>query len=48
MNLNLFETNKENLKYLFPDFAELNNECKYKKCTHTIEPDCAVQNAFEE
>jgi putative ribosome biogenesis GTPase RsgA len=21
--------------------------CKYKKCSHTIEPDCAVLEAFE-
>lgn len=48
MNLNLFETSKDNLKYLFSDFQELNNECKYKKCTHTMEPDCAVQKAFHE
>lgn len=48
MNLNLFEATKENLKYLFSDFAELNNECKYKKCTHTREPDCAVVQAFED
>lgn len=48
MNLNLFEVNKQNLKYLFRDFLELNNFCKYKKCTHTIEPDCAVIQAYED
>lgn len=47
VNLNLFEATKENLKYLFSDFTDLNNECKYKKCSHTIEPDCAVLEAFE-
>lgn len=48
MNLNLFEANRENLKYLFRDFLELNNFCKYKKCTHTIEPDCAIIQAHED
>ncbi|MCP4522672.1 MAG: ribosome small subunit-dependent GTPase A [Candidatus Gracilibacteria bacterium] len=48
MNLNLVEVNRQNLKYLFSDFLELNNECKYKKCTHIIEPDCAVQSAYVE
>lgn len=47
-NLNLFEVNRENLKFLFRDFLELNNFCKYKKCTHTIEPDCAVIQAYED
>jgi ribosome biogenesis GTPase len=48
MNLNLFEATKENLKYLFSDFTEFNPQCKYKKCTHTREPGCAVVQAFED
>lgn len=31
---------------LFPDVEELALQCKFSGCTHTVEPQCAVQNAL--
>jgi ribosome biogenesis GTPase len=39
---------KFNLKNLFPEFLEYKWKCKYSKCIHNIEPDCAVKKALEE
>jgi ribosome biogenesis GTPase / thiamine phosphate phosphatase len=42
----LFEVNPESLDICFPEFRELIGECKYTtSCTHTHEPDCALQDA---
>lgn len=32
----------------FADIDELSGLCKFRNCTHTSEPDCAVQNAIRE
>jgi len=34
------------LMYYYPEFILLQNECKYKSCTHIAEPDCAVKEAL--
>lgn len=31
----------------FPDIEELASQCKFRNCTHTNEPRCAIQNALE-
>jgi len=36
------------LSRYFPEIAQYASQCKYKKCTHTHEPDCAVKIALEE
>jgi len=36
-----------NLPKAFEDIAELAVKCKYKDCSHTTEPDCAVKRAIE-
>ncbi len=36
-----------NLSKAFEDVAELATQCKYKDCSHTAEPDCAVRSAIE-
>lgn len=38
---------KEDLKYLFPEFEEYNNQCKFNNCVHFKEPGCAVKLALE-
>jgi ribosome biogenesis GTPase len=38
---------KEKLKNFFPEFRYYNNRCKFKNCTHTHEPICAVKKAVE-
>ena len=44
----LFEINPESLDICFPEFRELIGDCKYTtSCTHTHEPDCALQDAVK-
>ena len=38
---------KEELKYAFPEFEELNDSCRFRGCLHYKEPDCAVKNAVD-
>lgn len=38
----------EGLTDVFSDIEAIAEECKYKDCTHTTEPGCAVIKAFEE
>ena len=41
------QINKFDLKGLFPEFVEYKWKCKYSKCIHEIEPDCAIKKAVE-
>ena len=41
-NLEFHEVSK-----YFPEMQTLSLNCKYKKCTHTHEPHCAVKNGLE-
>ncbi|PRR84146.1 ribosome small subunit-dependent GTPase A [Clostridium vincentii] len=47
-NLDISFMEKDNLRYCFPEFEELNNSCKYRGCVHHKEPNCAVKKAVEE
>ena len=38
---------KDQLKYAFPEFEELNDMCRFRGCLHYKEPDCAIKNAVE-
>lgn len=38
----------EGLKIAFTDIEELTTSCRFKNCTHTNEPDCAVNNALQD
>ena len=38
---------KDQLKYAFPEFEELNDLCRFRGCLHYKEPDCAIKNAVE-
>lgn len=37
----------EQLKYLFPEFADPNQNCRYRGCLHEQEPDCVVREEVE-
>ncbi len=37
----------EELPWYFPEFEAVANDCKFRNCTHTHEPDCAVVDAVE-
>ena len=39
---------KKELEYLFPDFELYSKSCKFRNCTHIIEPNCGVRKALEE
>ncbi len=36
----------EDLQYLFRDIESLASQCRFKNCSHTTEPDCAIQLAL--
>lgn len=38
---------KEDLKYYFPEFADLQDQCRFQGCNHVNEPGCAVKEAVE-
>ena len=43
-----YEVDKgEDLNAVFPEIAEISRDCKFRTCTHTHEPDCAVKPAVE-
>lgn len=39
---------EEGLSETFDDIVEIASECKFRDCTHTHEPNCAVRRAVEE
>jgi len=36
------------LESYYPDFSPILGQCKYKNCTHSIEPNCAIKQAVED
>ncbi len=45
--LGLWEVSQEEVAYYFPEMAELSLGCKFRNCTHTHEPDCAVRASVD-
>jgi ribosome biogenesis GTPase len=43
--LGLWEIDRDNLQFYFPEFEPLLGRCRYPTCTHVHEPGCAVQSA---
>jgi ribosome biogenesis GTPase len=46
--LGLWKVTEAHLTYLFPEMAEAAAACKFRNCTHTHEPDCAVRAGVDE
>lgn len=46
--LGLWGADRDDLESAFPDIAALAGECRFRDCTHTHEPGCAVKAAIEE
>lgn len=46
-SLGLWEVSPEAVAYYFPEIAEHAAGCKFRDCTHTHEPKCAVRDAVE-
>lgn len=46
--LGLWEVDRDNLQFYFPEFEPFRYDCRYSGCTHVHEPGCAIQAAAEE
>ena len=42
------EMTYEDCDYYYPEFFALSKDCRFNRCTHTHEPDCAVKLALSE
>lgn len=47
-SLAIFDMEKEELEQYYPEFAPYREECRFKGCSHTHEPECRVKQAVEE
>ena len=45
--LGLWEVSPEEVAYYFPEIAQHAAGCKFRDCTHTHEPNCAVRDAVD-
>lgn len=45
--LGLWQVERDQLQFYFPEFEPLLGGCRYPTCTHTHEPGCAVRTAAE-
>ena len=46
-SLGIFELEKEDLKFYYPEFEKYENTCRFNGCVHISEPDCKVQVAVK-
>ena len=47
-SLAVFDLEKEEIKWYYPEFEALQDTCRFMGCNHINEPDCAVKQAVEE
>lgn len=46
-SLGIFDLEKEDLKFYYPEFETYENTCRFHGCVHINEPDCKVREAVE-
>lgn len=44
----IVDMEKQEIKGYFPEFFELEDQCKFNNCLHKDEPHCAIKNALDE
>ena len=47
-SLGMWGIDKNSLRLYYPEFAEFSPSCKFRDCTHSHEPGCAVKKAVED
>lgn len=47
-SLAVFDLEKEDIKWYYPDFEPLQDKCRFMGCNHIHEPDCAIKQAVDE
>jgi ribosome biogenesis GTPase len=45
--LGLWEVDRDNLQFYFPEFEAVRYDCRYSGCTHVHEPGCAIRAAVD-
>ena len=46
-SLAVFDLEKEDIKWYYPEFEPLQDKCRFLGCNHIHEPACAVKDAVE-
>ena len=47
-SLSIFDLEKEDLKWYYPEFDGLEGQCRFLGCNHISEPDCVIKQAVED
>jgi len=46
-SLSIFDLEKEDLKWYYPEFDKVEGQCRFLGCNHMSEPDCVIKQAVE-
>lgn len=46
-SLSVFDLEKEDLKWYYPEFEKVQGQCRFPSCNHVNEPDCVIKQAVE-
>lgn len=46
--IDIFDIDYRELDLYYPEYVEYSHECKFRRCTHTVEPDCKIRELAAE
>jgi len=46
-SLSIFDLEKEDLKWYYPEFEKVEGQCRFLGCNHMSEPDCVIKQAVQ-